>query len=485
MKCFLFVLLFFDLCLFIAESTKANLNIIARFDDSIQYVVVIPAILAILLMIFSYIHYKTYVRGKGNKMNYIYIGKFFFQVTDLFTDLFFNIVLYFENRLYTLTYISIGSMIISYVGSIFICVFWIIRWKAWTGKYSERLHEYLSKYSVVLMGITIISNFYVAIDLSRSRLFYLNAFYFPLKRKEHRMLEKYRFFNIVMLENVIQILVQIVYLMNSDSSQINNIVFYSMMFSVFGIFLSIMKFVTIDDGKLTRIYSLRKKFGHKSVIDGNFVIESNKFEIYHVYSHRNVETCLIRFLWDQIDVQIGGHSSIKRNDISLSCDVYHIENNVILKNELKIYFLFEIYHSEDVRLANGVFNIFATLLNQKELKNNNNYQDYSSQNSSNNNNNNNTFKNHGKKYNGRVSLNASTTNLQMSIIAAGDECDEGNGNNNQVGELNSDVITLTPNGKDTFLKMLTKCFNIKDQYVKFGNVASHDQLKRTASRNVM
>ena len=458
------------------ENTNANsnINIISRFDDSIQYVVLIPAILAILLMIFTYIHYKIFVRGKGDKMNNLYIGKFFFQVTDLFTDLFFNIVLYFENRLYTLTYISIGSMILSYVGSIFICVFWIIRWKAWTHKYSERLHEYLGRYSVFLMALTIVSNFYVAVDLSRSRLFYLNCFYFPLTRKEHTMLEKYRFVNIVILENVMQIIIQIIYLMNSDSKEINNIVFYSMVFSVFGIFLSIMKFITLDDSKLARIHSLSKKFGHKAVIDGNFVVESNKFEIYHAFSHNNIETCLVRFLWDQIDVQIAAIDSnciiIKRNDISLACDVYHIENNVILKNELKIYFIFEIYHSQDVRLVNGIFNILATLLNQKQHKFEKHIQDSGSD-SRNNRNNRNT------KYNGRVSLNGSATKGDMSIVPVG-----------ELGEVNSDIITLIPNGKNAFLKMLTKCFMIKQEFanenlVRFANVASHDKLKRTSSLN--
>ena len=46
------------------------------------------------------------------------------------------------------------------------------------------------------MGFTIISNFYVGVDLLRSKALYIEAFYFPLTKSEHSMLNKYKFVNI-------------------------------------------------------------------------------------------------------------------------------------------------------------------------------------------------------------------------------------------------------------------------------------------------
>ena len=216
--------------------------------------------MAVLWICGSFIQYKTKVKGVADNVGYFPIFKCFFQLSDLFTDLFFNIILYLKNEMPILTYISIASMLLSYFGSICICVIWFIRWKLWQDHVAQRLHKYLAQYGVLLMGLTILSNFYVSVDVLRSKLFYHNAFYFPLTKCEYKALNKYKFVNITLSENMGQFLIQILYLLNIENiSDVNSIVLISIVFRAFSIFFSIMKFCVNDNE--SKINSLEEKFG--------------------------------------------------------------------------------------------------------------------------------------------------------------------------------------------------------------------------------
>ena len=62
-----------------------------------------------------------------------------------------------------------------------------------------------------IYSLTMVTNFYSAIDLLRSKFMYLSWFYFPLTKSEHDIFKAYRFINIVLLENVPQLAIQIMY----------------------------------------------------------------------------------------------------------------------------------------------------------------------------------------------------------------------------------------------------------------------------------
>ena len=107
-------------------------------------------------------------------------------------------------------------------------------------------------------------------------------------------------------------------------------------------------------------------------MDGSFTIESEKFLRFHAFAHNKIRRCLTHFLETQIDLHIAesggnsfGNSQITRDDVSFSFDVYHIENNIILENQLRIRFLTEILHFEnDVRLVNYIYNTLSSLLSR-------------------------------------------------------------------------------------------------------------------------
>ena len=107
------------------EAEDSNLPSIRDFDRTGRYIVFVGAILAVLFASSSFIYYTKKVHGVADGIGYLTVAKFFLQLSDLFTDLFFNVILYLKNTLPISAYISIGSILLSYFGSIFICVLWL------------------------------------------------------------------------------------------------------------------------------------------------------------------------------------------------------------------------------------------------------------------------------------------------------------------------------------------------------------------------
>ena len=359
-------------CCFIPDGTDSDSSqteIIESLNNTGEYVIGVCVTVAVLVVILG----ATLSRNHSSQtdgIQYLAIGKFFYQVGDLFTDIFFNVILILEDRLHALTYISLISLILSYFGSITICGIWIDRWNSWQHHYPQRLRDYLHENRTKLIILTTFSNFYVAVDLLRSKLLYKNVFYLPLTRNEHLMLDGYRFLNIVCLENLCQLIIQAIYLANSDISEVNSIVIISTLFSIFSIVIATLK-CAMNMADHSNNENLNKngqsaemraagELGQKSVISGHFVLESRQLNQYHAFAHNKINFCLVQFINSQLDTQIAG-TSLSRSDIVLLCDVYYIENKIVLEDKIGVYYIIEISHSDDVQLVNGVYNILSSL----------------------------------------------------------------------------------------------------------------------------
>ena len=429
-------------------SVNSYLSTINEFDTTGQYIVVICAVLAFVFVTSSFIYYEKTVEGAGDKINYLVVGRFFLQLSDLFTDLFFNAILYLENRLFLLTCVSISLLLLSYFGSIIVCIIWNVKWNAWREHNADRIHGYLQKYSILLMGFTVISNFYVTVDLLRSKLFYFEAFYFPLTKCEYTMLNKYKFINITLLENVSQIIIQIIYLLYSEYRTVNSIVFISIVVSAFSIFLSIMKCCVNDGSEQFQIHSLEKKFGQKLVIDGSFTIESDKFVKFHAFSHNKMKKCLTKFIKKQVDLKlVRGDSNVTINDISFAFDVYHIENDVEIENQLTIYFILEILHFENsVQLPLGIYKILSCLLSDDDDDDDNNDK--------------------GSRH-GSIYILENKTSSDVPKLSP-------------VGEM--DHVRLSFDDKEYFLSLISRSLNIKNSKdVKFIGAPKNQELRKVSS----
>ena len=362
----------FYLLLFHSDGTSSDSSqteIIESLNNTGECVIGVCVTVAVLAIILG----ATLSRNHSSQtdgIQYLATCKFFCQVGDLFTDIFFDMILILEDRLHALTYISLISLILSYFGSITICGIWIDRWNSWQHHYPQRLRDYLHENRTKLIVLTTFSNFHVALDLLRSKLLYKNVFYLPLTRNEHVMLDGYRFLNIVCLENLCQLIIQAIYLANSDISEVNSIVIISTLFSIFRIVIATLKCAmnmadrcnNENSNKNGQSAGIRAagELGQKSVISGHFVLESRQFNQYHAFAHNKINFCLVQFINSQSDTQIAG-TSLSRSDIVLLCDVYYIENEIVLEDKIGVYYIIEIPHSDDVQLVNDVYNILSSL----------------------------------------------------------------------------------------------------------------------------
>ena len=102
--------------------------------------------------------------------------------------------MYFEYE-WDLFYISLIFTLIPFFLSLSFIIYWIFRWRIMTAVVLHRLNDYLHTYSVVLIMLTIFSDFYssTSILLARSKLFCLDVFNLSLKQSEMDKLIVYRF----------------------------------------------------------------------------------------------------------------------------------------------------------------------------------------------------------------------------------------------------------------------------------------------------
>ena len=96
----------------------------------------------------------------------------------------FCIVLYIKTYS-QLFFISLVFIILPYLMSCIVCIYWIISWNHWKYDHPYRLKNYLKSYEILIILLTLFGGFYSSIDLLQSKLFYLRATYFPLKIDEY------------------------------------------------------------------------------------------------------------------------------------------------------------------------------------------------------------------------------------------------------------------------------------------------------------
>ena len=81
-------------------------------------------------------------------------------------------------------------------------IIFILKWNKWKQDYPTRLKLWLTKYETLLLFFSLFGGFYATIDALRTKLFYFDFFYFPLKKQEVNQLIYLRFINILILEKL-------------------------------------------------------------------------------------------------------------------------------------------------------------------------------------------------------------------------------------------------------------------------------------------
>ena len=210
--------------------------------------------------------------------------------------------------------------------------------------YTNRLEQYLSKYEYILIISMLFGGFYSTIDLFESKLFYLNIFCIPLKKREFiqsNTIQYTRFFNRIIMENLAQFIVQIVYIINHNDDNSNEresssfwIVFWTMVFTIISLLFGLLRVLVI----LTHQLCFTKKFESKAIIDGSFCIEHRNLAKYHKFCHKKLGTCFETVLNSTNNAALWNDN----NNVYYNIEIYLIEDYLLLK-QLKIYYEIQLH----------------------------------------------------------------------------------------------------------------------------------------------
>ena len=303
-----------------------------------------------LFTIISYI-YSTYYSQKeaGNDQRFNYpshyrIGLFFANIGDFWTDLMFSCVLYLQ-KFNILSKFASFFTLFPFVLQLIIAIKFVIKWKYSKDSNkdkSKRLINYLDKHHISIYLLSIVSGFYNTIDLLESEIFYLKFFKFSLKSNEYDELRPYRFFNIILFENVPQFSIQIIYLLFVSKSnnlyKASTIVFISMMFSVLALIFGFIKEISRQLHQ-KKDNEKKKNFLYISKINGILTIKSNDLNYYHNFCHSRISKCLRNCL-----IECDKH--LLNNDFdTFNIETYHVKDERMTSKQIQVYFEIDLWHN--------------------------------------------------------------------------------------------------------------------------------------------
>ena len=196
-----------------------------------------------------------------------------------------------------------------------------------------RLAQYFHKYELLIIyPMTVLAGFYSTIDLCQSRLCYLQMFNLQLKQSEKQWLRNFRFINVVLLEDIPQFIIQLLYLtIKQDSNNSVSIVYVSMAFSVLSI-------IAASLSQISRVCDIcfhkSNKFLHKTVITGLLIVTSDDLRRYHGFTNSAIGNCIFDVLNTCKDSQLWKMKA----GIELLVQVYYIQSYIKSLNHFEAYF---------------------------------------------------------------------------------------------------------------------------------------------------
>ena len=178
----------------ISDSARAFLQT-WEFGGTIVLVLTFTA--PCLLFIVAFIWHRKEEFLGVDRPRYASIFKCFWNIGDLWSDLIFTIILYFNKE--TREVLFMVSLIFATVPHIISNLIALYEMKKWRQN-NARIAKYIDRYDWFIIAISIAGGFYSAIELGRSKLFYAKIFLLQLKREEYHHIKSMRFYNNVVFE---------------------------------------------------------------------------------------------------------------------------------------------------------------------------------------------------------------------------------------------------------------------------------------------
>lgn len=332
-----------------ASAIHRSKKAIYYWEFAASLVLCASCLVTMALLVGIMVYHEIIMDVEMDKPKYFTIVKFIHHIADFWTDLLMCVILYYQ-AVYLLFMCCLCFTIFPFLMQCVVSIYWIIKWKQWKQDNPGRLHEYLFNYEIFLYFSTVISGFYNTLDLVTSKIFYIKCFYFPLKSKEFQQLAKFRFVNIVLMENIPQIMIQLSYIFYfSEKNNISVIVFFSMVLSVLSLVFS---FVTHMSRLCYYLYEnqTKQQFRYVSDISGMVTVESKYLNKSHIFCHKRMQL-LIKDVLDTCDDH---HLWVNRSDVRYSLEVYFINDHICSMNQFDAYFTLNVHSATRSDVSNEI-----------------------------------------------------------------------------------------------------------------------------------
>ena len=352
------------------EATTRDVRLINKYETISQYILfgILGVGLVTLILLNLYQLLKNASCDTVAKGDQSGIFLCFQRIADFVSDICFAIILNLEKET-ILFYAAITFTIIPYIVSCGVGLYWMERWRNRQNR-TGRLNQYMKKYDSLFAILVVTCGFYSTVNFLRSKLFYMQAFNLPLKRKEYFVLQHYKFLNIVLLENIPQCIIQILYItgfsFNSNDNDVNQrsiapLVFFSMVLS----FLSILMLIFSESSRICQILRpQRTKYITEIVIEFCLTIKSPKLKPHHAFADQKIENCFLD-VFNQIP-ETGAYDNA--SDVSVDIECYYINSSIQTFNSMKAYFTMTILGYNDA-IKDSFCDIIRDIGNQTKQSN--------------------------------------------------------------------------------------------------------------------
>ena len=133
-----------------------------------------------------------------------------------------------------------------------------------------------------------------------------------------------------------QFAIQVIYLINTATSDQSNVVFLSLMFTIVSLlfaFESELLYICqlcSGNGKYNSLFTCESKFYCK------LTLSSNKLRYHHSFGHKNISKCILNVLRGSGDKEL--QTWLQRSDVRLKIELFYIEQRIYTLNEMDCFF---------------------------------------------------------------------------------------------------------------------------------------------------
>ena len=316
---------------------------IKLFESIGGYVVIVGVGLGLIVLLLGRWYSRSHISG-GDPSSDTSIAKFFTNVTDLWTDVAFAIILRYQQQI-VLFYISLASIIVPYLMQCGVGIYFIEKWRR--GGTTPHLKQYVSRYDIIFYLVTVIGGFYAAVSFLSSKLFYWSMFNFQLRSSEKKMLRSWRFVNVVLVENLTQLGVQIYYILNQRAADTSIVVFVSMVFTMMSLVLSVVLEVSVLCQWRNKRVNVQK-YDIYCFFSVQMTIKCNELRRQHASAHSKLKASIDSVIKN---CDLLKHDLSKKNTI-YELEVYYIDNGIPFNNpkQIDVFFTCAI-HTFDKKLS--------------------------------------------------------------------------------------------------------------------------------------